>query len=110
MMKKVLNRKRLKRKWEKSHLYIPTLARLLGRLVSKKEVSEQSEEETVHKALNKDDVEVFESSLLELVCAKNIEVKRKWRQVLRTSSLWFFLRWRQFRSSWSRRQGSSWTD
>ena len=58
MMKKVLNRKRLKRKWEKSHLYIPTLARLLGRLVSKKEVSEQSEEETVHKALNKDDVEV----------------------------------------------------
>ena len=40
-------------------------------------MSEQSEEETVHKALNKDDVEVFGSNLLELVCAKNIEVKRK---------------------------------
>ena len=62
---------------EKSHLYIPTLAKLLGRLVSKKEVSEQSVKETVLKALNKDDVEEFESSFLELVCAKNIEVKRK---------------------------------
>jgi hypothetical protein len=53
---------------EKNHVYIPILAKLLGKLVSKKKVSEHSVKEIV-KALNTDDVGEFESSLFELVCA-----------------------------------------
>jgi hypothetical protein len=62
---------------EKNHFYIPILAKLLGKLVSKQEVAQHCEKEIIQDALSKDDVGEFESNLLEMVCAKNIDVKRK---------------------------------
>ena len=63
--------------WEKNYsIPLPILAKLLCKLVKKKEVSEHCEKEMVKDALNKEDLGELENTLLELVCV-NSDVKRK---------------------------------